>query len=67
MHCECRAQRVKTPMQGPATYDFLAKIYPVGHASEVQDFVDAALWLESASLVTGEILRVDGGEAARLG
>jgi NAD(P)-dependent dehydrogenase (short-subunit alcohol dehydrogenase family) len=31
---------------------------------EVQDIVDAVLFLESASFVTGEILHVDGGQSA---
>lgn len=58
---------VKTPMHAPATYDFLAKIHPVGRMGEVQDIVDAVLYLESAPFVTGEVLHVDGGAAAGLG
>jgi len=33
----------------------------VAAASSVQDVVDAVLYLESASFVTGEIIHVDGG------
>jgi NAD(P)-dependent dehydrogenase (short-subunit alcohol dehydrogenase family) len=58
---------IKTPMHAPATYDFLAKLMPVGRIGEVQDIVDAVLYLEGASFVTGEILHVDGGEAAGVG
>ncbi len=58
---------VKTPLHAPATHDFLAKIHPVGRMGEVQDIVDAVLYLESASFVTGEILHVDGGAAAGVG
>jgi NAD(P)-dependent dehydrogenase (short-subunit alcohol dehydrogenase family) len=58
---------VKTPMHAPATHDFLAKIHPVGRMGEVQDIVDAVLYLESASFVTGEILHVDGGSTAGVG
>jgi NAD(P)-dependent dehydrogenase (short-subunit alcohol dehydrogenase family) len=58
---------VKTPMHAPATYDFLAKIHPVGRMGDVKDVVEAVLYLESASFVTGEILHVDGGEAAGIG
>src|SRR5450432_1784966 len=58
---------VKTPMHAPATHDFLAKIHPVGRMGEVQDIVDAVLYLESASFVTGEILHVDGGATAGVG
>jgi NAD(P)-dependent dehydrogenase (short-subunit alcohol dehydrogenase family) len=31
---------------------------------EVSDIVEAILYLETASFVTGEILHVDGGESA---
>ncbi len=55
---------VKTPMHAPATYDFLAKIHPVGRMGDVQYIVDAVLYLETASFVTGAILHVDGGETA---
>src|SRR5882724_2384950 len=58
---------IKTPMHAPATHDFLAKLMPVGRIGEVQDIVDAVLYLESASFVTGEIVHVDGGEAAGVG
>jgi NAD(P)-dependent dehydrogenase (short-subunit alcohol dehydrogenase family) len=58
---------VKTPMHPPATHDFLAKLQPVGRMGEVQDIVDAVLYLESAPFVTGEVLHVDGGAAAGVG
>jgi NAD(P)-dependent dehydrogenase (short-subunit alcohol dehydrogenase family) len=46
--------------------DALAKRHPLGRVGEVKDIVDAVLYLESASFVTGEILHVDGGIAAGL-
>jgi NAD(P)-dependent dehydrogenase (short-subunit alcohol dehydrogenase family) len=58
---------IKTPMHAPATHDFLAKLMPVGRIGEVQDIVDAVLYLEAASFVTGEIVHVDGGAAAGVG
>jgi NAD(P)-dependent dehydrogenase (short-subunit alcohol dehydrogenase family) len=58
---------IKTPMHAAGSYDFLAKIHPVGRMGEVRDIVDAVLYLESASFVTGTILHVDGGEAAGVG
>src|SRR5450432_2070238 len=58
---------IKTPMHEPATYDFLAKLMPVGRMGETQDIVDAVLYLESASFVTGVVLHVDGGCAAGIG
>jgi NAD(P)-dependent dehydrogenase (short-subunit alcohol dehydrogenase family) len=57
---------IKTPMHAPATYASLAKLHPLGRMGEVKDIVDAVLYLESASFVTGEILYVDGGRAAGL-
>jgi NAD(P)-dependent dehydrogenase (short-subunit alcohol dehydrogenase family) len=55
---------IKTPMHGPETYEFLAKLHPVGRMGEVRDIADAVLYLEGASFVTGEILHVDGGQSA---
>ena len=55
---------IKTPLHAPATYDGLAKRVPEGRLGEVKDIVDAVLYLESASFVTGVVLHVDGGSAA---
>jgi len=55
---------IKTPMHGPETHEFLAKLHPVGRMGEVRDIVEAVLYLESATFVTGEILHVDGGQSA---
>jgi NAD(P)-dependent dehydrogenase (short-subunit alcohol dehydrogenase family) len=55
---------IKTPMHGPETHEYLAKMHPVGRMGETQDIVDAILFLESAPFVTGEILHVDGGQSA---
>ena len=55
---------IKTPMHRPETHEFLAKLHPVGRMGEVRDVVDAVLYLEGASFVTGEILHVDGGQSA---
>lgn len=57
---------VNTPMHTPETHDFLAALHPVGHMGEVDDIVGAVLYLETAPFVTGEILHVDGGQAAGL-
>ena len=58
---------VKTPMHAPASHDFLAKIHPMGRMGEVHDIVEAVLFLESASFITGEIVHVDGGSTAGVG
>jgi NAD(P)-dependent dehydrogenase (short-subunit alcohol dehydrogenase family) len=55
---------IKTPMHAPETHEYLAKLHPVGRMGESKDIVDAVLFLESASFVTGEILHVDGGQSA---
>ncbi|KQX68157.1 SDR family NAD(P)-dependent oxidoreductase [Paenibacillus sp. Root444D2] len=55
---------IKTPMHSVETHDFLAKLHPLGRMGEVQDIVDAIVYLESAQFVTGEILHVDGGQNA---
>jgi NAD(P)-dependent dehydrogenase (short-subunit alcohol dehydrogenase family) len=55
---------IKTPMHAAETHAWLAALHPVGHIGEIRDIVDAVLYLESASFVTGEILHVDGGQSA---
>jgi NAD(P)-dependent dehydrogenase (short-subunit alcohol dehydrogenase family) len=55
---------IKTPMHDPASYDGLAGVHPLGRAGEISDVVDGVRYLERASFVTGEILHIDGGQAA---
>jgi NAD(P)-dependent dehydrogenase (short-subunit alcohol dehydrogenase family) len=55
---------IKTPMHAPETHGFLAGLHPLGRMGETSDVVDAVLFLENAPFVTGEILHVDGGQAA---
>ena len=55
---------IKTPMHAPATHEFLSNLHPVGRMGEVREIVDAILYLEKAAFVTGETLRVDGGQHA---
>lgn len=55
---------IKTPMHAPETHAALGALHPVGHMGEIRDIVDAILFLESASFITGEILHVDGGQSA---
>jgi NAD(P)-dependent dehydrogenase (short-subunit alcohol dehydrogenase family) len=55
---------IKTPMHAPETHAFLAGLHPLGRMGEVQEVVDAVLYLESAAFVTGETLYVDGGAHA---
>jgi NAD(P)-dependent dehydrogenase (short-subunit alcohol dehydrogenase family) len=55
---------IKSPMHPVETYSHLAAIHPLGRMGEISDVVEAILYLESASFVTGEILHVDGGQSA---
>jgi NAD(P)-dependent dehydrogenase (short-subunit alcohol dehydrogenase family) len=51
-------------MHDPASYNGLGTLHPLGRVGEIRDVVDAILYLERASFVTGEILHVDGGQSA---
>jgi NAD(P)-dependent dehydrogenase (short-subunit alcohol dehydrogenase family) len=55
---------IKTPMHAVETHEFLAGLHPMGRMGEIQEVVDAVLYLEAAAFVTGEILHVDGGAHA---
>ncbi|MEF0940671.1 SDR family NAD(P)-dependent oxidoreductase [Rhizobium sp. BR 362] len=55
---------IKTPMHSPETHEALSTLHPIGRMGEIRDIVDAVLYLETASFVTGEILHVDGGQNA---
>ena len=55
---------IRTPMHPPSTYEALAATHPLGRLGEVDDVVDAVVYLENAPFVTGEILHVDGGQSA---
>jgi NAD(P)-dependent dehydrogenase (short-subunit alcohol dehydrogenase family) len=54
----------KTPMHPPETHGFLSGLQPMGRMGEMQEIVDAVMYLEKAAFVTGEILHVDGGASA---
>jgi NAD(P)-dependent dehydrogenase (short-subunit alcohol dehydrogenase family) len=55
---------IKTPMHPAETHKFLAGLHPLGRLGEVEEIVEAVLYLESAAFVTGETLHVDGGAHA---
>ena len=52
---------VNTPMHAHDDHTALAKFHPLARMGEVSDIVDAILYLQSATFVTGENIRVDGG------
>jgi NAD(P)-dependent dehydrogenase (short-subunit alcohol dehydrogenase family) len=58
---------IKTPMHPPQTHSFLAGLHPIGRLGEPHEIVEAVLYLERAPFVTGETLRVDGGQHAGRG
>jgi NAD(P)-dependent dehydrogenase (short-subunit alcohol dehydrogenase family) len=51
-------------MHPPSTYEALAAAHPLGRLGEIDDVVEAIVYLENAPFVTGEILHVDGGQSA---
>ena len=52
---------VDTPMHKDNPKDFLKQLQPMGRIADIQDVVDAVLYLAQAGQVTGEVLHVDGG------
>ena len=55
---------IRTPRHDPASYEGMAGLHPIGRLGEISDVVNAILYLEQATFVTGEILHIDGGQAA---
>jgi NAD(P)-dependent dehydrogenase (short-subunit alcohol dehydrogenase family) len=55
---------IRNPALAPESYEGLAELHPLGRIGEISDVVDGILYLEHASFVTGEILHIDGGQAA---
>lgn len=52
---------VNTPMHKDDPKEFLKQLQPMGGIADIQDIVDAVLYLAHAGQVTGEVLHVDGG------
>jgi NAD(P)-dependent dehydrogenase (short-subunit alcohol dehydrogenase family) len=52
---------VNTPMHAERNLAELAKLHPLGRIGEISEVVDAVLYLQNATFVTGENIRVDGG------
>jgi NAD(P)-dependent dehydrogenase (short-subunit alcohol dehydrogenase family) len=55
---------IKTPMHAEESHAALGNLHPLGHMGEIDDIVQAILYLDAAKFVTGEILHVDGGQSA---
>jgi NAD(P)-dependent dehydrogenase (short-subunit alcohol dehydrogenase family) len=55
---------INTPMHKPETHEFLKGLSPVGRMGEIEEVVNAVLFLTDATFTTGEVLHVDGGAHA---
>jgi NAD(P)-dependent dehydrogenase (short-subunit alcohol dehydrogenase family) len=56
---------IQTPVHSPDSYEDLGgRLPPLGRVGQISDVVEAILFLESSSYVTGEILHIDGGQIA---
>jgi NAD(P)-dependent dehydrogenase (short-subunit alcohol dehydrogenase family) len=55
---------VDTPMHANDDHELLKKLHPIPRLIPVSEIVDALLYLDSAPMVNGENLRLDGGAHA---
>lgn len=55
---------VDTPMHAKDNKEALKKLHPIPRLVQISEIVDALLYLESAPMVNGENIRIDGGAHA---
>ena len=55
---------VDTPLHANDDHEALKKLHPIPRLVQVSEIVDAVLYLESAPMVNGENIRIDGGAHA---
>ncbi len=55
---------VDTPMHANDDHEFLKKLHPIQRLVQVPEIVDALFYLQSAPMVNGENIRIDGGAHA---
>src|SRR5205823_9606133 len=55
---------VDTPMHANDDHEFLTKLHPIQRSVQISEIVAALLYLESAPMVNGENIRIDGGAHA---
>jgi NAD(P)-dependent dehydrogenase (short-subunit alcohol dehydrogenase family) len=55
---------VDTPMHAHDDHELLKKLNPAGRLVQVSEIVDALFYLQSAPMVNGENIRIDGGAHA---
>jgi NAD(P)-dependent dehydrogenase (short-subunit alcohol dehydrogenase family) len=55
---------VETPMHANDDHESLKKLHPIPRLVQISEIVDTVLYLESAPMVNGENIRIDGGAHA---
>jgi NAD(P)-dependent dehydrogenase (short-subunit alcohol dehydrogenase family) len=55
---------IATPLHSPDKHAFLSTLNPLGRVGDVDQIVDAVLYLTDSNFTTGAIITVDGGAAA---
>jgi len=55
---------IDTPMHAPQNHEFLKGLSPTGRMGSRAEMVDAVLFLEGATFVSGGVLYLDGGAHA---
>ena len=55
---------VDSPMHANDDHEFLKKLHPISRLVQISEIVDALFYLESAPMVNGENIRIDGGAHA---
>jgi NAD(P)-dependent dehydrogenase (short-subunit alcohol dehydrogenase family) len=55
---------IDTPLHKNDDYAFLSAMHPIARMGQASEIVDAILYLQAATFVTGEVLSVDGGAHA---
>jgi NAD(P)-dependent dehydrogenase (short-subunit alcohol dehydrogenase family) len=55
---------VDTPMHANDDQEFLKKLHPIPRLVQISEIVDALFYLQSAPMVNGENIRIDGGAHA---
>src|SRR6266849_4637717 len=58
---------VDTPMHANDDHESLKKLHPIPRLVQISEIVDALLYLQSAPMVNGENIRIDGGAHAGAG
>jgi NAD(P)-dependent dehydrogenase (short-subunit alcohol dehydrogenase family) len=58
------AGMIDTPLNPREIHDFLKTLEPMRRLGEIDEIVHAVMYLTEATFVTGEVLRVDGGQHA---